>query len=298
MMSPLLYYDLLKGELNVFQYRHFNWGPKIVSDSTFTFKQFTLKPVNFKLIQDYLDLLQNSFKAFDVTAEYLSWLYRENPRGPAVGFDAFDDRKLVAHYVCIPIKVEGYKFNSLLSLNTATHPNYQGRGLFTALASRTFQITSSNYANVIAVANSLSVDGFIKYLDFEKLGNLELRFGQLNRQRLGSKIYSKDDLIWRSRCPGRPLQALAINSGSSLVSIKPLRFGPKLQSIIHEEYSTADSNQNSKLGFTLDWRKGDNPRIKLPKRLKPSPLELLFKPLLEPDPKVLTSFSFPDFDAF
>jgi hypothetical protein len=43
---------------------------------------------------------------------------------------------------------------------------------------------------------------------------------------------------------------------------------------------------------------GANPVFKLPKRFKPSPLVLIFKPLLEGDSNLLTSFSFPDFDAF
>jgi len=257
-----------------------------------------LKPINFSLIREYQNLLQDSFLAFNPTIEYLTWLYEGNPRGPAVGFDAFDGKKLVAHYVCIPIKVAGYHSNSLLSLNTATDPSHRGHGLFTALASQTFEKAASHYANVIGVANSLSVAGFIKHLGFESLGNLELRFGQLYRQKEGSRIYSTEDLNWRSSCPERPLNVVAQKTGSILVSVKPLRFGPKLQSIVHQENLISDYVRNTRLGFTLDWRRGTNPALKLPKWLKPSPLELIFKPLLESNPRTLTSFSFPDFDAF
>jgi GNAT superfamily N-acetyltransferase len=265
---------------------------------SFEFKGLQIREIRFSSLSTYSELLSSSYPNFEPSTSYLEWLYVKNPRGPAIGFDAFDGAKLVAHYVCIPIKVDGYRLNSLLSLNTATHPSYQGRGLFTALANQTFEKASSNFANVIGVANSSSVKGFIKHLGFESLGNLELRFGQLDRQKEGSKIYSKEDLIWRSHCPGRPLHTLSLKSGASLISIKPHRFGPKLQSIVHDENSMADSDQRLRLGFTVDWRKEVNPRIKLPKSLKPSPLELIFKPLLEPDPRRLTSFSFPDFDAF
>jgi hypothetical protein len=50
--------------------------------------------------------------------------------------------------------------------------------------------------------------------------------------------------------------------------------------------------------MTLDWRRGVKPIVKLPVFMKPSPLELIYKPLLEIDSSKFSSFSFPDFDAY
>jgi hypothetical protein len=262
------------------------------------YQDLQIRAVRSSALPNYSDLLSQTFQGFKPSTDYLEWLYYKNPRGKVVGFDAFDGVRLVAHYVCIPIKIQGFLHNSLLSLNTATLPTHQGRGLFRLLAERTFESAAATYANVIAVANAKSLGGFTKHLGFSSMGNLELRFGALARKFEGSRIYSKDDLIWRGSCPDRLTRVSPMGPGSYLVSVKPLKIAPEFQAIVYEEFSNLGSRQNNKLGITLDWRRGTHPKLKLPKHLKPSPLQLLFKPLLEPDSNVLTSFSFPDFDAF
>jgi GNAT superfamily N-acetyltransferase len=262
------------------------------------FKGLQIRPIQKSALADYFDLLSMSFQRFNPTLPYLNWLYFENPRGSVCGYDAYDGDLLVAHYACIPIKIEGYQFNSLLSLNTATHPDYQGRGLFKELASRTFEAALPTYANVVGVANAKSVGGFVKYLNFQMLGNLELRIGQLSRQFVGSRIFTPEELLWRSTSPGRPMKVFPLESGLNLLSVKPFRFFPRLDAVVFEEDSGLDDYQSHQIGITLDWRKGVNPLLKLPEKIKPSPLVLIFKPLLEPDSTLLTSFSFPDFDAF
>ena len=51
--------------------------------------------------------------------------------------NAFYNNELVAHYVTIPVvyKFNDKTLNGLLSLNTATKAEHQGKGLFTKLAS-------------------------------------------------------------------------------------------------------------------------------------------------------------------
>ena len=249
-------------------------------------------------LKDYADLLSSSFFSFQPTVEYLDWLYFQNPRGEVRGFDAFDGERLVAHYACIPIKINGYQHDSLLSLNTATHPNYQGRGLFSTLAPKTFESVSASHANVIGVANAKSIGGFVKYLGFEILGNLELRVGSLVRNVDGSRVYTKEELRWRTSCPGRTLSVSEIDKNTFQISVRARKFAPKLRAIVTEFPLCGTASDDSKLGLTLDWRKGISPRVKLPKFLKPSPLVLIYKPLLEVDSELLSSFSFPDFDAF
>jgi hypothetical protein len=263
-----------------------------------SYKGLQIRPICKTALIDYSQLLSASFQKFYPSLSYLNWLYYENPRGSVCGYDAFDGDVLVAHYACIPIKIDGYKFNSLLSLNTATHPNYQGRGLFKVLATKTFEIASSTFANVIGVANSKSVGGFVKHLGFDAIGNLELRFGNLSRPSAGSRIYSKEELSWRIRCPGRPLRDLSLNGDSHLLSTKPFRLLPSLKSVVFEEEQSTDSAKATEVGLTLDWRRGTKPLLKLPSRFKPSPLVLIYKPLLESDSMTLSSLSFPDFDAF
>ena len=262
------------------------------------FKGLEIREVRQASVTDYANLLARSFNGFKPSVEYLNWLYFENPRGEVKGFDAFDGEKLVGHYACIPIKVAGYKNDSLLSLNTATHPDYQGRGLFSALATATYESVSTSYANVVGVANSKSIRGFVKYLGFENLGNLELRLGSLGRTTHGSRIYSKEELEWRGSCPGRNLRLLELAPGTCLVATRVKKYLPELKAIVPLAIPDISERVPQKIGMTLDWRRGFNPIVKLPEFLKPSPLVLIFKPLLESGSSTLSSFSYPDFDAF
>jgi hypothetical protein len=249
-------------------------------------------------LSNYADLLGHTFQKFKPTVEYLNWLYFKNPRGPLVGFDAFDGEKLVGHYACIPTKFQGFKRNSLLSLNTATHPEYQGRGIFQILASNTYASAEKDFANVVGVANNNSLGGFVRKLGFQKIGNLELRFGFLNRQFEGSRVFTDDDLNWRTSCPERPMKIRKIKPGLNVASVKVSAYLPSLQSFIFQTGATPGERQFPKLGMTLDWRRDYTPIIKLPNKFKPSPLALIFKPLQETDATRISSFAFPDFDAY
>jgi GNAT superfamily N-acetyltransferase len=82
-------------------------------------------------IEKYVQLFETCLPNSDrFNARYLRWLYVENPGGFAVGFDAWEGERLAAQYVAVPIKVviAGSTTSALLSLNTATHPEFQGRG--------------------------------------------------------------------------------------------------------------------------------------------------------------------------
>jgi hypothetical protein len=262
------------------------------------FNGLTIRPVRSSALAEYSELLTKSFPNFYPTVAYLNWLYFENPRGVVIGYDAYDGENLVAHYACIPIKINAFNRNTLLSLNTATDPSYQGRGLFSVLANKTFESAAESFANVVGVANSKSVGGFVKHLGFSAIGNLDLRIGPLSRQIDGTKVYSQEDLEWRSSCPGRPLSIVSRGLGSNMVIAKPYKLAPVLKAIVFNEGEVTKNSLYGGIGLTLDWRRGFNPMLKLPGRLKPSPLVLIFKPLLESNSGLLTSFSFPDFDVF
>src|SRR5690349_12069268 len=122
-------------------------------------------------LAQYGALFQACFPMTDkFTPRYLQWLYVDNPDGKAVGYDAWDGERLAAHYVCIPARawVEGAQVPVLLSLNTATHPDYQGKGLFTKLASMTFEAgAAQGFDGVYGVANANSTPGFVRKLGFQ-----------------------------------------------------------------------------------------------------------------------------------
>ena len=112
---------------------------------------------------------------------YLTWQYVDNPDGEAIGYNAWDGDALVAHYACLPVTFTnaGAEASSsvahrwLWSLNTATHPDYRGQGLFPLLAEKTYtRGVAEDFTAVIGVANAQSAGGFTGRLGFESLGQL------------------------------------------------------------------------------------------------------------------------------
>lgn len=143
--------------------------------------QFRPSGTDASRLQAYESLFSACFPdARHLRGEYLRWLYRDNPAGAVVGTDAWDGPRLAAHYACVPAaaSLEGRDRTVLLSLNTATHPDYQGRGLFTRLAETTYEAGARDgHALVYGVANANSTPGFLRKLGFCFAGRLDARVG-------------------------------------------------------------------------------------------------------------------------
>lgn len=132
-------------------------------------------------LAEILKLLQQVFpKSSKFSMEYLKWQYIENPVGTIVGFNAYYENLLAAHYAAMPIymNVNGKKIKGLLSLNTATHPDHRGKKLFSILANETYQYAANNeFEFVIGVANANSTHGFLKNLGFYLIAPLIVKVG-------------------------------------------------------------------------------------------------------------------------
>jgi hypothetical protein len=271
-----------------------------MGNEDFVFKGLTISPVSPARFEQYIQLFKDTFPNFDVDEAYLKWLYLENPLGLFVGFDACLGDEVVSHYACIPTRIESHSNLSLLSLNTATRSDYQGRGLLKVLANATYTKYQSQFSCVVGVANAKAVGALTRHLGFYHLGNLELRFGKIfdgvNRRRL----YSNADLSWRISNPKLPLKITHLPNKRVMLSVKPYRFFFPIKSIvpITDSKFAKSSIVFPKYGFSLDWRRRGSPLVYLPSRFKPSPLALVYRPLKEDLRNELDAWSFPDFDAF
>ncbi len=251
------------------------------------------------------------------SAEYLDWLYRANPDGRVIGFDAWDGDTLAAHYVCLPAQArfEGQTVRVLLSLNTATHPSYQGQGLFSQLAHMCYDAaTALGFDAVYGVANANSTPGFIRKLGFQLVGPLEARigFGPLLRkdsQRTASfeRHWSAAALAWRCANPNNPVQRRNGAQGSEFFapSLSPLL--PAIATLAHAPATPAVASVRWAsplrlfIGMLPEAERAYWNYASIPQRLRPSPLNLIFKPLsarvTRLDPARIR-FSFLDFDAY
>jgi len=271
-------------------------------------------------LQAYSGLLNASFGSERFNPAALAWRYRDNPAGQVVGADAWDGERLAAHYVTCPVEaqIEGAVVKGLLSLNTATHPDYQGRGLFTTLAEAAYAAgAAAGFRFVIGVANANSTPGFLKRLAFQDAGRLQAgvlatlprRFSEAAVQYQGA--WRPELLAWRLANPdGRYTVArrgalLAVWARTHLPFVQCAAFLPG-------ETAEADLGPGCGRGAPLaaSLFLGLEPRVALgrqgfvaiPDRFRPSPLNLIWRALDASVPQALNpgavALNFLDFDPY
>ncbi|HEX6591321.1 MAG TPA: GNAT family N-acetyltransferase [Moraxellaceae bacterium] len=280
--------------------------------------ELSYRPVLPAQTDRYLALFRTCFPgAGHFSADYLRWLYAENPDGEVLGFDAWDGETLAAHYACVPARarIEGEVCPVLLSLNTATAPAYQGRGLFTRLAGLTYERAQAlGVRAVYGVANANSTPGFVRKLGFTLVSPLAARVGigrpcredwSRLRERAGfSREWSAEALAWRLRNPSSPVAAPAGGDGLLLARtpwplLSACAPGPAVATAAVA--TGAAGPLRVFIGLLPAGARPSRAYLDIPGCLRPSPLNLIYRDLHEPDfrldpARVLASFL--DFDAF
>ena len=280
---------------------------------------FTECPSDASRLRDYSRLFSACFPAATKLrrVDYLEWLYLHNPAGPVVGFDAYDSGALAAHYACIPmaLRLGGKNCRGILSLNTATHPDYQGRGLFTKLAELTYEAAwNGGCRAVYGVANANSTPGFLRKLGFSLIGPLQAKIGlgglnaDWDRIRNVSTCveWNDESLRWRVSNPASRVMIRDCDDESVAFST-PYR--PGVMAWAQRPAHLADNMERAgsalpSLRLWLGLMPPDafrpNFYADLPNRLRPSPLILILR-VLEPVgsfPINEVYIDFLDFDAF
>ena len=226
---------------------------------------------------------------------YLTWLYAENPAGPAVGFNAFHNGTLAAHYATIPLsaRVNGRIEQGLLSLNTATHPDHQGKGLFPAIAAKTYERAAElGFGFVIGVANARSTRGFVEKLGFQLVAPLDVRVGVGGFEPGAEEaalsyapVWSERAIAWRLQRPGAryvtgPRRGSTCDVFANLAEPGILAHLGRVPAMIAADLPRAAAWNPLRLRIGLDRsarRKGFF--VAVPDRFKASPLNLIFRDL-------------------
>lgn len=260
-------------------------------------------------------------KARQLTTDYVRWMYAENPAGPAIGFNAWAGDKLAGHYVVTPIRaaLSGTPVAAALSLNTAVHPDHQGRGLFTKLAQQTYALArSQGLQHVIGVGNAKSTPGLVRKLDFRLIRPLDVRltWGWPRADEEPGpeacswrRIWTPEDLRWRLRNPALCYTA-AWQRGCRQILAPTGRCG--ILAVLKVDRGAAQDAASDlprpppgriKLWMGLS-RRVRMPRagaLPLPVRLRPSPLNLVIRYLSGGEDVVraeTVEFEALDFDAY
>jgi len=269
----------------------------------------------------YVALFADAFpKSAGFSTTYLSWLYQQNPEGLAIGFDAWEGHNLVAHYACVPcmVELEGVPTRAMLSLNTATHPTHQGKGLFTQLAHLTFEAAAAQgVQSVYGIANANSTPGFVRKLGFDLVRPLQAKLGWgglgVDWPRLKTAVrfqrpWSLTSLNWRMANPKNQVQMLAHDGRACFFARGKGLWLPAYAEMDCEPnciktagWSVHPLAPRLYLGLVPDGTAHFSGFFDIPQRLRPSPLNFIYRSLAGApkriDPQGLL-VSFLDFDAF
>lgn len=283
-----------------------------------------IRPVSVErdALDQYEQLFQKCFPgATHLNVRYLHWLYAANPVGLVIGYDAWSGDRLAAHYACIPgeAMIAGRKRRVMLSLNTATHPDFQGKGLFTRLADATYQAgAESGVQAVYGVANANSTPGFVRKLGFALVKSLDARIGpgridhvapaQLQEHAEFHRVWSSADLSWRIANPERPYRLVNVGGGILGAQAPTGKIGLHAWAEVALPKDMGAPSHGPTLAMHLHlglrpqrWAAKRGLWFDVPQRLRSSPLNMIFRPLAEglgqPSPDAILLGQL-DFDAF
>lgn len=280
-------------------------------------------------LSSYVRLFKSCYgEASKFSVEYLDWLYAKNPAGPVMGFDYVDREKgIVAHYACIPapIAIHGEKMNAVLALNTATHPDFQGQGLFTKLASMAFAgAADAGYDYAYGVPNAQATPGLTGRQGFRLVCSLDADICLLPYRRPNptaggepvaafQRIWSVDALQWRLSDPNARWRTKLRDPNTLQVwGPGPAPFVPTYEEIfLNADLRPLDGlfAPPGPMAFTPKLHLGKRPpggvtpnvSIQIPDRLRPSPLNFVVKNLHGETPEIAAQeviFTALDFDAY
>jgi GNAT superfamily N-acetyltransferase len=107
--------------------------------------------------------------------EHDRWKFWQNPFGSPYIMLAEDEGEIVGQYALwpLPILLGPEVVKGAQSLDTMTHPDYQGQGMFTTLAAACYDLAASRGAEVLyGFPNASSYPGFVRRLNWHHTGGI------------------------------------------------------------------------------------------------------------------------------
>jgi hypothetical protein len=249
-------------------------------------------------LEEVRGLLNDIFpRARHMTDAYLDWCYYQNPLGPVVAVNAYSEGILVGHLVGQPIRarLDGEEEPGLLAIHNAVRAEYRGKRVYAMMADRFLQEgASSGYRFVIGFTNVFSRNFVARRMpQFTVVSSLEARIGIGPLPSGGSRteaqfarVWDRKTLAWRLARPGARYRMKFMNGRCTLyaltnvpgIAVELGRFG--------SETADFDLPEPSRLSPGRLWIGLDASRdwsscayMNVPRRLRPSPLALVFTDL-------------------
>jgi GNAT superfamily N-acetyltransferase len=123
-----------------------------------------------------LELLQSSlgWVPNEQYAAFYRWKHHENPFGRSPAWVAVDGGRIVGLRVWLRWRFvrSGHRWEAVRAVDTATHPDYQGRGIFRRLTTSSLEkLHDEGVAHVFNTPNEQSRPGYLK-MGWEEVGKL------------------------------------------------------------------------------------------------------------------------------
>ena len=231
-----------------------------------------------------------------LTPAYLDWLYNRAPDGAALANNLYRDGRLVAHLAALPIRAlyHGRETRGVLTVNIASHPDIRGTGLFTRLATESYErAAATGYAFHIAIPNAQSTPLYTGRLGNQLLGPLDVKLGvgpvAPRREVEGlqfARLWTPEALAWRLAPPNRPYR-VQYRNGCGCLYAATGRFGIYVEvGSFARELLPAGLPELAAPHPVRLWIGADRSRdwsrsayVDIPLRLRPSPLNFICRDL-------------------
>lgn len=109
------------------------------------------------------------------SAEHDRWLSFGSPDGHIIATVAVHRDKIVGFYGLLPtsLRLGGQRVLGAQSLDTMTHPDYRGQGMFTRLAIETYDLAAARGVKALyGFPNEASYPGFVRRLNWDHTGDV------------------------------------------------------------------------------------------------------------------------------
>ncbi len=106
---------------------------------------------------------------------YWRWRFAESPYGKGIMKLMLDEGKLIGHYAIVPVDLQigNRVVKDAFSLNTMTHPDHEGQGIFTYLAKQAYEVCrQEGFGLVYGFPNGNSYYGFTRKLGWTGFGRI------------------------------------------------------------------------------------------------------------------------------
>ncbi len=114
---------------------------------------------------------------FDRSVDHYRWKFQDNPQGPPVIALAEDQGKVVGQYALWPtaLRLGQQVVRGAQSLDTMTHPDYRGQGIFPILAEQCMKYAAARGIEALyGFPNGNSQPGFVRKLDWDYTGDIQI----------------------------------------------------------------------------------------------------------------------------